>query len=219
MTILSLLLLLTYQAAEPLSGTLTESFGEPKVSGSVVVGAAIGADARWPDALISIPDGEGAGFVCIRAVTRDGLYRASFEAHRPPGGRYSVDPQPSFNFSQQLGGYDVGDIAVLTRVGTSCAGGETVIAPVMSSSGGQALLLHINSQRAISLSSEVAGLKGENIVGACEVASSRQRVTAYNATCMFDIESLPRDQVLDVDIVRRLRSGTATERVKVWVPK
>lgn len=196
-----------------------------KVSGSVLVGAAIGslAGSADPRKLVVPASTASAGAsLCFTARTRDGQYTA--EAHLSkqavPSEDFFIEPEGSWKHLAALSAYSFGDFATLVRVSDDCAMNPK--APVMPvrypSTGAPALFVFINSQRALSASVAVQWKDGRRATGACETFNAaRERSTAFDMICTVSLPSAPEGEA-ELSIARRARMGPATDVVPLRMP-
>ncbi|WP_137112599.1 hypothetical protein [Rhodobacter sp. SY28-1] len=127
--------------ATALNGVVNENFdSSAKTGGSRLVGVRLGAATSRPfrAADVQIVNPGVGGIVCVRAISRDGLYwmRTPYEADSDPGDRLRLQPFTA-ELGDQLQQFDETDIGIVASLSTSadCLDDVAVVLPALIPGG------------------------------------------------------------------------------------
>ncbi|GEM_PF-2108489 len=202
-------------AESMLRGDLVERYPASEISGAQLVGAFFGDPDRAVDPnqmSVYVPQMTAPPSVCLRAETRDGLYRAEFSGVGNVGedGFQSVDPSPAWRHKGVLAKYKIKDFAVIARQSATCGlSGKETILPVRTSDITDVLFVKINTQRAVNTEARLFDDAGWEASGVCSQESNNIRSVSFSATCAFSKETLDlsRNRKATLEIRQRLRTG------------
>lgn len=214
------------RADTPLPATLKEDFASAaRVSGGILVGLVVGpmsGRANPRDVRIPLSPFAKPTAVCVTAKTRDGQYWAQAIFTAPPhtAGFGFMQPQPDWQFIDQLRAYRRSDFAVLARYGVDCD--IDPAAPYLPISYGGAplrLTASINVQRAISWNTRLVFAANASVRGDCEESPLGVRATAFNLVCAFDLTTVPPGTMTaELVLDRHERTGDRSDSFTVRLP-
>jgi hypothetical protein len=207
-----------------LPATIKEEYAsQVKVSGSVLVGLAIGSldrHAADPRELRIPLDGFSETTpMCLTANTRDGQYwsEATFTVPAKATGLGELEPQPQWRFIEKLARYDRRKFAALARYGANCDTGPGVAYLPVVYDGSRILTAAINSQRAIVSAAQLVLANKPAITGRCIEVDPDVHATAFDLVCEFDLGAA-EPGLASLRLRRHQRTGVRTDEFAIRLP-
>ena len=207
-----LLLACAARAEVPIDGQLDDRFSSATpVAGQVLAGLWAGEPLptiSLDPTRLALPLREAGQKLCMTASTRDGQYSGYGEFKVPPGPRDEARIATHPKHAGDLAAYQAIDLGIRAELKPDCAGATPgAFLPIMSGAPPGALVVLINSQRAIRVAAVLQTKAGADLeTGACTKFTAG-RSTAFDWACRFkeSVASIDGEYVLAVD--RLTRSG------------